>query len=102
MKMTKANVLMSQINEVQVGSGRKEILALLNESEEEVFSREEIKKKFPSYKPLTVGQYLEDLRRKGKIESVKFRGRAYYGNPKIIAKIKARLEEAVSSNENKK
>jgi hypothetical protein len=91
--MTKASILMAQIEKVQFGGGKKEILDLLNESEEEVFSREEIRNTLSNYKPLTIGQYLEELRRKDEIESVKFRGRAYYGNKKIIAKIKAKLKE---------
>jgi len=82
--MTKAKDLMANIENVRTGTTGHAILEYVNNSKDEVFTREELLKVVPDVKQRTIDHYAQKLVRDKLIGKVRFSGKTYYGNTEII------------------
>ena len=93
--MTKAKELIENIESVRTGTTGHTILEYVNNSKDEVFTREELLEVVPNVKQRTVDHYAQKLVRDDLIGKVRFSGKTYYGNKKIIDTIRASKIEKI-------
>ena len=98
--MTKAEELMANIGDVRIGTTGHTLLEYVKNSEDEVFTREELLEVVPDVKQRTVDHYAQQLVRNELIGKVRFNGKTYYGNKEIIDKIKtSKIEEPTANSD---